>query len=90
MYQYSAYCSHSHVVMRLSIDSVAQKHTESLTGDTSYAGNFGLWQGSLNAGAHKVTLDYRSPVRTDNTVSSDLEWRRWNKWANRAMTVIIC
>ena len=90
MYQYSGYGGNSHVVMRLSIDSVAQKHTVSLIGDTSYAGNFGLWQGSLNAGAHKATLDYRSPVRTDNTVSSELEWRRWNKWANRAMTVIVC
>ena len=43
----------------------------SLTGDTTYADNFGLWQGSLNIGAHKVTLGYRSPVKTDNTVSSE-------------------
>ena len=90
MYQYSGLGGNSHVVMRLTIDSVAQKHTVSLTGDTAYAGNFGLWQGSLNSGAHKVTLDYRSPARTDNTVSSDLEWVPWNKWMNRAMTVIIC
>ena len=90
MYQYSGIGGSSHIVMRLSIDSVAQKHTASLTGDTIFAGNFGLWQGSLNSGAHKVTLDYRSPVKTENTVSSDLEWTRWNKWHNRAMTVIIC
>ena len=90
MYQYSGFGGNSHVVMRLSIDSVVQKHTVSLSGDTTYAGNFGLWQGSLNNGAHKVTLDYRSPVKTDNTVSSELEWARWNKWINRAMTVIIC
>ena len=90
MYQYSGYGGNSHVVMRLSIDSVVQKHTASLTGNTGYAGNFGLWQGSLSNGAHKITLDYRSPVNTHNTVSSDLEWVRWNKWMNRAMTVIIC
>ena len=90
MYQYSGHGGNSHVVMRLSIDSVVQKHTVSLTGDTPYVGNFGLWQGSLNSGGHKAILDYRSPVKTDNTVSSGLEWRRWNKWMNRAMTVIIC
>ena len=90
MYQYSGSCGNSYIVMRLSIDSVAQKHTVSLTGNTAYAGNFGLWQGSLSSGAHKVTLDYRSTARTTNTVSSALEWTRWNKWMNRAMTVIIC
>ena len=90
MYQYSGFGGNSYVVMRLSIDSVVQKHTVSLNGNTVYVGNFGLWQGSLNSGAHKATLDYRSPVRTDNTVSSELEWARWNKWMNRAMTVLIC
>ena len=40
--------------MRLSIDSVPQKHTVPLTGNTVYAGNFGLWQGALNPGGHKV------------------------------------
>jgi len=90
MYQYAGLSENSHVVMRLSIDSVAQKHTASLTGDTKYAGNFGLWQGSLSSGTHKVTLDYRSPANSHNTVSSDLEWKRYNKWMNRAMTVIEC
>ena len=92
MYQYSGRADNSHIVMRLSIDSVAQKHTVSLAGDLAYIGNFGLWQGSLSTGAHSATLDYRSPVKTTNTVSSDLEWVRksWNKWMNRAMTVIIC
>ena len=90
MYQYSGGMGNSYVVMRLSVDSVVQKHTASLTGNTQYGGNFGIWQGSLNNGAHNVTLDYRSPAKTCNTVSSDLEWVRWNKWMNRAMTVIIC
>ena len=90
MYQYAGNSDNSYVVMRLSIDSVAQKHSVSLTGDTVFAGNFGLWQGSISSGSHKVTLEYRSPVATTNTVSSDLEWTRWNKWMNRAITVIIC
>ena len=90
MYQYSGHGGNSYIVMRLSIDAVAQKHTASLTGNTILAGNFGLWQGSLNSGVHNATLDYRSPVKTDNTVSADLEWTRWNKWMNRAITVIIC
>jgi len=90
MYQYSGFGGDSHVVMRLSINSVPRKHSISLDGNTAYIGNFALWQGSISSGAHKVTLDYRSPVKTDNTVSSDLEWKHWNKWMNRAMTVIIC
>ena len=92
MYQYSGFIGGhgSHVVMRLSIDSVVQKHTVSLTGNTFYAGNFGLWQGSLYGGDHSVTLDYRSPVETYNTISSGPEWNDRNKWMQRAMSVIIC
>jgi len=49
--------------MHLSTDSV---HTVAETGNTVhvYAGNFGLCQGSLNSGAHKITLDYRPPAKT--------------------------
>ena len=90
MYQYSGFSGSTHVVMRLSIDSVPQQHTVSLTGDTVYAGNFGMWQGSLKAGQHKAFLDYRSPAHTAHTVSGDPEWSRWNKWMNRAMTIIHC
>ena len=90
MYQYAGRGGNSHVVMCLSIGSVPQPHTVSLTGNTGYVGNFGLWQGSQDSGKHKVTLDYRTPVSTTNTVSSDLEWKPYNKWMNRAMTVIVC
>ena len=89
MYQYAGPSGNSHVVMRLSIDSVAQKHTVSLTGNTAFAGNFGLWQGSLNSGAHKINLDYRSPVKTTSAVSPILNWQR-SIWQNRALTAIIC
>ena len=90
MYQYSGSGGNSHVVMRLSIDSVAQKHTASLTGNTAYAGNFGLWQASLSTGSHRVTLDYRSPAKTDNNVAPQQEWNDRNKWMQRTMTVVIC
>ena len=90
MYQYAGDGGGSYILMRLSIDSVAEKHSVSLNGNAERAGNFGLWQGSLNSGNHEVTLDYRTPVKIDHTVSSDLEWKKWNKVANRAMTVIIC
>ena len=93
MYQYAGYSGNSHVVMRLSINSVVQKHMVSLTGNTEYAGNFGLWQGSLNNGAHKVTLDYRTPSETSNGISPNLDWQQvyaYAIWQNRALTIIIC
>ena len=58
-----------------------------------YAGNFGLWQGSLNSGAHKISLDYRTPVKTSNLVPPNLDWQQVylnDIWQNRALTVIIC
>ena len=93
MYQYAGNSGNSFVVMRLSIDSVSQQHTVSLAGNTAYTGNFGMWQGSLKSGAHKITLDYRTPVKTSNLVSSNLDWQQvylYNVWQNRALTVIIC
>ena len=91
MYQYSGGCGNGYIVMRLSINSVARPHTASLRGNTPYyVGNFGLWQGSIHSGTYKVALEYHSSARTVNTVSADLEWKHWNKWMNRAMTVIIC
>ena len=79
MYQYSGFGG-DNFVMRLSIDSVPQKHTVSLTGNV-YAGNFGLWQGSLQAGKHKASLDYRSRVET--IIES-------HDFMNRALTIITC
>ena len=81
--------THIIIVVHLSIDSVPQKHTVSLTGNTIYVGNFGLWQGSLSNGAHNINLDYRSPVKTTNTVSPNLEWQR-KIFQNRALTTIVC
>ena len=93
MYQYAGRGGDSHTLMHLSIDSVVQKHTASLTGDTDYVGNFGLWQGSLDSGAHKLTLDYRTPAATTNAVSPNLDWQQVYSndiWQSRALTVIVC
>ena len=38
IYQYAGDSGGSHIIMRLNIDSVSQKHTSSLTGNTAYAG----------------------------------------------------
>ena len=75
--------------MHLNIDSVAQKHTVSLTGDTTFAGNFGLWQGSLDIGSHKVTLDYCGPAKTNNNAAPQQEWNDWSKWMQRKMIMVI-
>jgi len=48
MYQYSGGVGSSHVVMCLSIESVPQRHSVSITGNTVLACNSGLWQGSLS------------------------------------------
>ena len=91
MYQYAGYSGDSHIVMRLNIDSVPQKHTVSITGNAVFAGNFALWQGLLNTGTHKVSLEYRTPTKTTNKVSVDLDWDKvhgYAIWQNRALTVV--
>ena len=92
-YQYAGHAGGYHIIMRFSIDSVPQKHTVLLTGDTAYAGNFGLWQGLLNSGVDIVTLEYRSPATITNNVSPNLDWHRvkvHDIWYNRALTIITC
>ena len=59
-YQYSALGSNSHIVTRLLIDSAPVKHTSSITGNTYFAGNSGVWQGMLNSGRHTVSVQHRS------------------------------
>ena len=82
MYQHSGRIKngYTHMVMRLSIDLEPQQHTctVSLTGDIqNLLVTLGLWQGALDAGPHQIILDYRTPGLSDNTVSSDLEWKRY-------------
>ena len=74
MYQYAGVGSNSHTVMHISINSVPLKHTVSITRDTSFVGNFGLWQGFLNVGGYKVTLEYCTSVKTTNYNPTNLDW----------------
>ena len=93
MYQFSGDAGNSHFVTRLSIDSVPQPHTVSKSGDTAHVGNFGLWQGILNIGDHSITVDFRSPAYTVNSVLPNLDWTQTitrDVRFNRALTIITC
>ena len=81
MYQFAGRCVSKTVVLRLSINSVAQTHTQSLIGETVYGGLLGMWQGALNAGTYKIALEYRGNAAA--TLSGGL-------WETRALTVIHC
>ena len=59
-YQYSAYGRNTYTVTRLLIDSIPAKHTTSITGNTYFAGNSGMWQGILSSGTHTITVQHRS------------------------------
>ena len=58
-YQYSA-PSNSYVFTRLVIDSVPIKHTASISGDSRFTGNSGMWQGVLSSGKHTIVVQHRS------------------------------
>ena len=47
-------------VNRIKINSDIQKHTVFHSPRAAYYGNFGLWQGSLNSGAHAIVVEYRN------------------------------
>ena len=81
MYQLAGRFVSKTVVLRLSINSVAQKHTQSLIGATVYGGLVGMWQGALNAGTYKIALEYRGNAAAP--LSGGL-------WETRALTVIYC
>ena len=81
MYQFAGNCVHKTVVMRLSINSVPQEHTQSLIGDIQYGSNLGIWQGVLSTGTYKVTLEYH------NNRAAPLSG---GLWETRALTLIYC
>ena len=58
MYQFAERFVSKTVVLRLSVNSVAQKHTQSLIGETVYGGLLEMWQGAFNAGTYQITLEY--------------------------------
>ena len=82
-YQYSGFGHNTYTVNRLLIDSVPIKHTASITGNTYYAGNSGMWQGVLPSGRHTIAVQHRSG-RTYTHTSGDFTMR------SRAMDIIGC
>ena len=85
MYQYSGYDpqSHYHIVTRIKINSIIQKHTACHSGKTQepYYGNFGLWQGSLNSGSNTILVEYRN----SRAANSEPKY-----WQTRALTIVHC
>jgi len=83
LYQFAGDGSGRHFVTRISINSIPLKHTVSHSSDTSFFGNFGMWQGPLSAGTHKVVFEYRLPkARKHHPEVTD--------WQTRTMSVISC
>jgi len=70
-----------YIAMRVTINNAIQKHTVTHPGYSQYIGNFGLWQGSLDSGTHKIVIQYRSshPVTSTSQV-----------WQTRALTIVYC
>ena len=68
---------------RIKINSVIQKHTVYHSGFTGslYYGNFGLWQGSLDAGTHIISVEHRN---NGQITSKDTAWE------TRALNIIYC
>lgn len=64
------------------IDSVPVKHTASITGNTVYAGNSGMWQGVLSRGRHTIAVEHRSSSTYTHYVNDD--------FYARAMDIIRC
>jgi len=84
MYQYAGYgdgtalCSYF-----VSVDHVPLKHTATHSANTTYVGNFGMWQGPLTTGTHKLALEYRTPKALGIYPVK-------NDWQTRTMTIISC
>ena len=85
MYQYSGHGQQNiyFIVNRIKINSAIQKHTVYHSGYTNslYYGNFGLWQGSLNAGTHTILVEHRTYGKTTNKDTT---------WETRALNIIYC
>lgn len=95
-YQYSGPIGRKqHMLMRFSINNNPQRHSRSIVGNTDFSGNFGLWQGTIGPGTHKLSVDYRNPFQSLNNPNptSDLTWQSTNRnriWQGRVLTIIHC
>lgn len=81
-YQYSTTGRGTYTITRLLVDSIIQKHTASIKGNGEYAGNSGVWQGTLIAGRHTFTVQHRTGNSYYHTVSGDSYIR--------AMDIVYC
>ena len=82
MYQYSGQRQNNYYfVNRIKINSAIQKHTTFHSARSLYYGNFGLWQGSLNAGTHKISIEYRNDGKGTSKARA---------WETRALNIIYC
>ena len=83
MYQHTGYGpKHNYYfVTRIKINATVQKHTVTSSGYTTYYGNFGLWQGSLDTGSHTISVEYRNRY----AAKSNPEY-----WQTRALTIVHC
>ena len=81
MYQFAGNCASKTVVMRLSINSAPQKHTQTLIGEVQWGGMLGMWQGALNTGTYKIAVEYRGNAAAP--LGGGL-------WETRALTIIYC
>ena len=81
LYQFAGNCAQNTMVMRLSINSVPQKHTQILIGEVQYGGILGMWQGVLDTGTYKIALEYRGNAAAP--LNGGL-------WETRALTIIYC
>lgn len=85
-YQFSGTGRNTYTITRLVIDSTVQNHTASIRGNISYAGNFGMWQGSLLRGTHTFVVQHRSGTTYRHYVyGSSYSWRY-----TRAMDIVYC
>ena len=81
MYQFAGNCTHKTVVMRLSINPVPQKHTQSLIGEVQWGSTLGMWQGVLDTGTYKIAVEHGGNAAAP--LGEGL-------WGTRALTVIYC
>ena len=82
MYQYTGH-DERYFVTRLRVNSTPLKHTVAHSADNAFIGNFGMWQGPLSAGTHKLALEHRSPKPSGHHPAS-------TDWQTRTMTIINC
>eukprot|EP00494_Astrolonche_serrata_P030704 UN30972 len=55
-------------------DGAEQKQTRSITGNTAYNHNYGIYTGNVGSGSHNVKVQYRTPASV-TYISSGSDWQ---------------